>query len=46
MGLTNTEAIEKVSIEMAIEKKEMLEMLKKRLMEIKEEHKPKEEWEH
>ena len=46
IGLTNTEAIEKVSIEMAIEKKEMLEMLKKRLMEIKEEHKPKEEWEH
>ena len=46
IGLTNTEAIEKVSIEMAIEKKEMLEMLKKRLMEIKEEHKPKEEREH
>ena len=46
IGLTNTEAIEKVSIEMAIEKKEMLEMLKKRLMEIKEEHKRKEEWEH
>ena len=46
IGLTNTEAIEKVSIEMAIEKKETLEMLKKRLMEIKEEHKPKEEWEH
>ena len=46
IGLTNTEAIEKVSIEMAIEKNEMLEMLKKRLMEIKEEHKPKEEREH
>ena len=46
IGFTNTEAIEKVSIEMDIEKKAMLEMLKKRLMEIKERHKPKEEWEH
>lgn len=36
MGYANTEAIEKVSVEMNLEKEVMIEMLKKRLMEIKE----------
>lgn len=43
MGYTNTEAIEKVSAEMNLEKEVMLEMLKKRLMEIKEQKKQQEE---
>lgn len=43
MGYTNTEAIEKVSAEMNLEKEVMLEMLKKRLMEIKEKKKQQEE---
>lgn len=44
MGYTNTEAIEKVSAEMKLEKEVMLEMLKKRLMEIKEQKKKQEEF--
>lgn len=43
MGYTNTEAIEKVSAEMNLKKEVMLQMLKKRLMEIKEQKKQKEE---
>lgn len=43
VGYTNTEAIEKVSVEMNLKKEVMLEMLKKRLMEIKEQKKQKEE---
>ena len=44
-GYTNTEAIEKVSVEMNLEKEVMLEMLKKRLMEIKEQKNQQEDLE-
>lgn len=43
IGYTNTEAIEKVSVEMNLEKEVMLEMLEKRLMEIKEKKKQHED---
>ena len=45
VGYTNTEAIEKVSTEMNLEKEVMLEMLKKRLMEIKEQKQKQEDLE-
>lgn len=44
-GYTNTEAIEKVSVEMNLEKEVMLEMLKKRLMEIEEQKNQQEDLE-
>ena len=43
VGYTNTEAIEKVSTEMNLEKEVMLEMLKTRLMEIKKQKKQQED---
>lgn len=43
MEYTNAEAIEKVLTEMNLEKEVILEMLKKRLMEIKEQKKQQEE---